>query len=78
MNIGRLQIEASRWPWMALESHWSHGDNPPKKYGWGKVPGMGRFGAGWNWKLGFAISERQVTFDLLFGMVSFYVPRRKD
>ena len=61
MKLGRLEVKASRWPWMPLEPHWSYGSNAPARYGWGSVPGMGRFGGGWQYKLGVTIGGRTMT-----------------
>lgn len=70
MNIGKLKITASRWPWQG--------------YGWfphrnGKGPTAplnptgARFGGGWRWKLGVSIGGGTVILDLLFGMVRIEV-----
>lgn len=77
MKIGRLKIKASRWPWMPLEQHWSHGPNPPAKYGWRSVPGMGRFGGGWQYKLGIQWGGSTVIVDLLVGTIRFTWEKRK-
>jgi hypothetical protein len=69
MKIGNLEITASRWPWQACTPHWSHLGNTPARYGWGKVPGMARFGGGWDWKLGIAIAGREILLDLVFGTI---------
>ena len=69
MNIGRLTIKAQRWPWMPCKNHWSHFGETPAKYGWGKVPGMARFGGGWDWKFGVCIGSSEVILDLIFGTV---------
>ena len=69
MKLGRLEVKASRWPWMPLEQHWSHGSDAPARYGWGTVPGMGRFGGGWQYKLGVTAGGRTVMLDLLFGSI---------
>jgi hypothetical protein len=36
---------------------------------------MGRFGGGWNWKVGIQASERTVLLSLLIAELSFYVPK---
>ena len=66
---GRLTIKSDRWPWDAKV--FGNGE----KYGWGQPPGMGRFGGGWNWELGFQSGGWKkeygisVTFNLLYGFV---------
>lgn len=68
-----LSITFSRFPWqrrtiMALLSD-------PKteavgiKYGWRGTPGMGRFGGGWNWKLGIQWGGSSVIIDVLVGSI---------
>lgn len=69
LRLGRLRITADRWPWQACVPHWSHVGKTPKRYGWGLVPGMARFGGGWDWKLGLSISTSTVIVDLLFGSI---------
>lgn len=72
MKIGRLKITASRWPWQKRDRHWSHtvgGAKPGLTWGWGRVPGMARFGGGWDWKLGVSIGGREIIADLLLGSV---------
>lgn len=71
MKIGRLKITASRCPWQRVGPHWSHQGKAPERYGWGHVPGMGRFGGGWNYKLGFQIGGRTLIVDWLFGSFRF-------
>lgn len=67
---GRLTLSSDRWPW----------DNrvygkPGEKYGWGQPDGMGRFGGGWNYCLGFETGgwKREygitIMINLLIGMV---------
>lgn len=66
MNIGKIEITASRWPWQG--------------YGWfphknGKGPTAmlnssgARFGGGWKYKLGISVGGSAIILDLLFGMV---------
>lgn len=66
MQIGRLKITASRWPWQGYG--WF-----PHKNGCGRTtplnPGGARFGGGWNYKLGISIAGRTIILDLLFGIV---------
>jgi hypothetical protein len=69
VKIGRLRIRADRWPW-------DRSLYGPGRNGWGKVPGWGRFGGGWNWKLGIAIGGSTVMVDLIFGMVTFSMEKR--
>lgn len=69
MNIGRLNIKASRWPWQKQKMHWSM-DQRQENYGWFHKSPMGRFGGGWNYKLGFALASRTLMLDLLFGIVT--------
>lgn len=38
----------------------------------------GRFGGGWNWKLGFMASGRTIIFSLLICDIRFYLKRRKS
>lgn len=71
MRIGRLEFKAGRWPWMR---------NPDTgaDYGWGRVPGWGRFGGGWNWKLGVEFGGRTVLVNLLFGNARVSLARKED
>lgn len=73
MKLGRIEIEASRWPWQG--------------YGWfphknGKGPTAllnssgARFGAGWKYKLGVSLSSRTLMLDLLFGIVCIRVKEK--
>ena len=73
MKLGRIEIEASRWPWQG--------------YGWfphknGKGPTAllnssgARFGAGWKYKLGVSLSGRTLMLDLLFGIVCIRVKEK--
>ena len=64
MKIGRVTINASRWPWQG--------------YGWSSTGGPtallnrsgARFGGGWRWKLGISIGDSSLMFELLFGIIS--------
>lgn len=63
MKRGRLVVKASRWPWQ--------GATHQTRSAW-----MGRFGGGWDFKLGVAASRPKeygwtVHIDLLFGSVTF-------
>lgn len=71
MKIGRLNATASRCPWQRVATHWSHPEGSPERYGWGRIGGMGRFGGGWDYKLGLAIGGRTVIVDWLFGSFRF-------
>lgn len=75
----RIKISADRWPWMnryhgmlSTEAERKAGGN----YGWGQPDGMGRFGGGWNWNLGFQTGGWSkaygisIIFNLLYGSVS--------
>lgn len=69
MKIGRLEISASRWPWMIDRDE-------GRKYGWGRTPVWGRFGGGWHWKLGVEFGTRTVLLNLLYGIVSVRLARK--
>ena len=71
MKIGKLKITASKWPWMPCKEHWSHMGETPQVYGWKSVPGMGRFGGGWRWKLGILVGKKQIALDLIVGSINF-------
>ena len=76
MLIGRLRIKASRWPWQD-GFNW-HGTSMSAPIN-AKLPGekaAPRFGGGWKYKLGFALSGRTLMIDLLFGIVTFTLYRR--
>jgi hypothetical protein len=77
--IKRFEIKASRWPWQRRTSMAMLSDPKTEgvgqKYGWRQTDGMGRFGGGWNWALGFESGGWRDTgitimFNLLFGMVT--------
>lgn len=77
-----ISLSASRWPWQKAHGHWSHTDSWYKKnkgrWGWGPVPGMGRFGGGgWQWELGFRMGANTATvvFNLLFGSVRISIKK---
>lgn len=71
MKIGRLTVPASRCPWQRAEPHWSHNGKTPVRYGWGRLPGLGRFGGGWDYKLGLSIGGSTLLVDWLFGSFRF-------
>lgn len=79
MQIGRVKITADRWPW-----HISHPCvlDPRKaaKYGWLPRGGMGRFGGGWEWKLGIDASTTCIILNLLVGAIriSWYKPKGRS
>lgn len=77
--IKRFEIKASRWPWQVRTSMAALSDPKTEgvgqKYGWRQTDGMGRFGGGWNWALGFESGGWRDTgitimFNLLFGTVT--------
>ena len=51
-----------------LEISYSHND--PKHF-------WGRFGAGWQWELGFAASRRCISLHLLVATLTFYLPAKE-
>jgi hypothetical protein len=73
-------IEARRWPWQKANHRALLSSDSERKmttYGWRPTDGMGRFGGGWNWKLGVSMGHLlpgpygwSVHIDLLFGMVT--------
>lgn len=70
----RLRVTASRWPWQyrthrALLS--SDSEAVGTRYGWRGSDGMGRFGGGWNWCLGFRAGGSSIYIALLIGAISF-------
>jgi hypothetical protein len=66
MQIGKLKIKASRFPWQGYG--WF-----PHKSGRGPKaplnPSGARFGGGWTCKFGFSFGGRTLSLDLLFGIV---------
>lgn len=81
--IGRVNVRFERWPWM-VRTHkaWLSGpdENVGDRYGWLPTKGMGRFGGGWNWSLGFEASSTTVILNLLFGYIriSWYQEKTDD
>jgi len=73
MKLGRLEIEASRWPWQGYG--WF-----PHKNGKGRTAMLNssgaRFGGGWKYKLGVSFSGRTLMLDLLFGIVCIRVKEK--
>lgn len=57
MNIGKLKITASRWPWQSGSTV-----APLNPFG-------ARFGAGWKYKLGIDIGSTTVLLNLLYGII---------
>lgn len=85
-EIKRIEIKASRWPWQRRTSMAMLSDPKTEgvgmKYGWRQTDGMGRFGGGWNWALGFESGGWRdtgitVMFNLLFGIVTVRYRTRK-
>lgn len=84
MKIGRLNINASRWPWQQMSAtpegkRINFGFRPHKSGVRGAIlnPTSARFGGGWNYKLGIDIANRSILLHLLFGSVSFHVEAKK-
>lgn len=76
MQLGRLKITADRCPWQRVAPHWSHPGDTPVRYGWGRIGGMGRFGGGWDYKVGVQIGGRTLILDWLFGSFRFVWARK--
>lgn len=79
--IGRFKIKASRWPWQRREGTAMLGDRKTEAagtlYGWRGTPGMGRFGGGWNWCVGFRAGGSSIILELLIGMITISWYRAK-
>jgi hypothetical protein len=73
----KVNVKAERWPWQKREPHWSHCDMQGDKWGWKPIPGMGRFGGGWNYNLGFQIGSKTVILNLIFGQVTIRLRRSR-
>lgn len=79
--FNRVTVGASRFPWQkrlgmaALSDPKTEGAGT--RYGWKGTPGMGRFGGGWNWCLGFRAGGKSIYIELLVGAISisWYKPR---
>ena len=73
IKIGRLTIIADRFPWQKRRGQVTLGDpkteGPAAKYGWLGTSGMGRFGGGYNWMLGFEIGGSSIVINLLIGQI---------
>lgn len=55
LKIGKIHITPQRWPWQKS----------------GKSLIWGRFGGGWNYKLGIDIGTTTIILNLLFGLIRF-------
>jgi len=68
-----MKITASRFPWQRRTSTALLSDPKTEavgtRYGWRGTPGMGRFGGGWNWKLGIDVGGSSCILNLLVGTV---------
>lgn len=72
MDILGYRVIASRWPWQKRDRSWSTPDNAPANWGWSldsKTHGMGRFGGGWDWKLGITKGGGEAIIDLVIGSI---------
>lgn len=67
MIILGWEVYATRWPWQHRAATWA---NDEGKWGW-NPGGLGRFGGGWQWAIGFNASKhfRGIVIDLLFGSI---------
>lgn len=72
------EITASRFPWQKrtsvgiLDANNKVGD----KYGWKPSGGMGRFGGGWEYELGFHFGGSTLMIQCLVGSISVSKPSR--
>ena len=71
MMIGRLKIEAKRWPWQK-GYNWYGMTNSSAPL---SLPREGekaapRFGGGWKYELGIHIGSRSINLMLLYGMIT--------
>lgn len=73
MRIGRVEVKASRWPWQGYGWFPHKNGNGPKAI---FNANGARFGAGWNYKLGFSIGGSWLLIDLLFGTVRISVTEK--
>lgn len=68
-----MKITASRFPWQRRKSMAILSDPKTEavgtRYGWFGSNGMGRFGGGWNWKLGITAGGKTMIIDLVFGSI---------
>lgn len=60
-----MKIKFDRWPWNYYNK------KAKQRYGWRprKTILMGRFGGGWNFKLGLMIGSGSIIIDLIFGSI---------
>lgn len=77
INKDNWRVRADRWPWQTRKSAAMLSgpqEQAGMKYGWKPTDGMGRFGGGWQYRLGIDFSKREGSFSvmvcLLFGFVS--------
>lgn len=79
--FNRITVGASRFPWQKRTGMAMLSDPKTEKagtrYGWKGTPGMGRFGGGWNWCLGFRLGGKTIYIELLIGAIriSWYPPK---
>jgi len=64
-----MKIKFARFPWQTIDKNWATQTDSPKKYGWGKIGGLGRFGGGWDYKLGIMIGGNTIIIDVLVGSI---------
>lgn len=75
-RIGRVKIQAARWPWMKRVGSAMLETGKVKagdRWGWKLINRdsmMGRWGAGTHWSLGIHGGVSSITFDLLWGYVN--------
>jgi hypothetical protein len=76
IRIGRLEIQASRWPWQpGYNWHGMIAEAPLNR----RHPGQkaaARFGGGWRYQLGVGVGTTTVIVNLLFGMITFRLVER--
>lgn len=74
LKIGPVWIRPERFPWQ-IRRHAAALSSPSEvkavgaKYGWRATDGTGRFGGGWNWKLGIDFGGSSMIINLIFGYV---------
>jgi len=73
-----MKITFSRWPWQLRNPHFASKSQPGDKYGWFNLDGMGRFGGGWNFKLGIMIGGSTIIIDLIFGSIRISLKRKEN
>lgn len=77
MTLGRLRVTSRGFPWQFVTPHWSRDTKQGERWGFGRAKGMGRFGGGWDYKLGVMIGGRSVILSLLFGELRFEIIKRE-